>query len=318
ETTTYSFPSAAGQSVPSVSTGSSSASGRLPRCHSRSTHTCFAMPVGSSSRTTAMTPGPCSTTSGTRTSSTRSDTPKWRPTDSRTFGGPDSGQPHVLGWSGALGAFWTGVIAIVIWLGKRQIGKALRLAPRTRFVHRLRNPFDHLGIGASFPRREHPLDHLDCGLDLLIRHRLNAALVLDLHFFRHQHCTDLQIRGRRFASNPLEHLAPMLLRWPRHAGPAALPWPQEHPAHRQVHRNGARPLQGLLEGLTVANPMSWGGPVRSKPFGLALSPLSSGSVSVRSARRFVLRRGPGSLTGSAIPSITLASAPASRAASIPW
>src|SRR5262245_61627532 len=64
--------------------------------------------------------------------------------------------------------------------------------------------------------------------------------------------------------------------------------------------------------------MSWGGPVRSKPFGLALSPSSSGSVSVRSARRFVSRRGPGSLTGSAIPSITLASAPASRAASIPW
>ena len=36
--------------------------------------------------TMAMTPGPCSTTSGTRTSSTRSDTPKWRPTGSRTFG----------------------------------------------------------------------------------------------------------------------------------------------------------------------------------------------------------------------------------------
>ena len=34
---TYSFPSAAGQSVPSVSTGSSSASGRPPRCHSPST-----------------------------------------------------------------------------------------------------------------------------------------------------------------------------------------------------------------------------------------------------------------------------------------
>src|SRR5262249_32604552 len=148
---------------------------------------------------------------GTRTSSTPSDTPTWRPTASRTFGRINSDQPHVLGWSGALEAFWTGVIAIVIWLGKRQVGKALRLAPRTRFAHRIRNSFDHLGIGASFPRREHPLDHLDCGLDLLIRHRLNAALVLDLHFFRHQHCADLQIRGRRFASNPLEHLAPMLL-----------------------------------------------------------------------------------------------------------
>src|SRR5262245_34793650 len=71
-TPTSSFPSAAGQSVLLVSTGSSSASARLPRCLSRSTHTCCAMPVGSSSRT--------------RTFSTRSGTPKWRPTASRIFG----------------------------------------------------------------------------------------------------------------------------------------------------------------------------------------------------------------------------------------
>src|SRR5262245_44872709 len=42
---TSSFPSAAGQSVPSASTDSSSASASLPRCPSRSTHTCCAMPV---------------------------------------------------------------------------------------------------------------------------------------------------------------------------------------------------------------------------------------------------------------------------------
>src|SRR5262249_13665909 len=41
-------------------------------------------------------------------------------------------------------------------------------------------------------------------------------------------------------------------RWPRYAGTAALPRAQEHPAHRQVHRNGARPVQGLLEGLMTA------------------------------------------------------------------
>src|SRR5262249_52520678 len=41
-----------------------------------------------------------------------------------------------------------------------------------------------------------------------------------------------------------------------HARPAALPRAQEHPAHRQVLRLGARPVQGLLEGLTVANPAS--------------------------------------------------------------
>ena len=50
------------ESAPSVSTGLSSASVRLPRCHSRSTRTCCAMPVGSSSPTMATTRGPCSTT----------------------------------------------------------------------------------------------------------------------------------------------------------------------------------------------------------------------------------------------------------------
>src|SRR5215468_10299259 len=85
----YVFVYAGGQSAPSVSTASSSASERLPRCHSRSIPTCFGMLAGSSSPTTATTRGPCSTTSGTRTSSKRSDTPKWRPTGSRTFGEAD-------------------------------------------------------------------------------------------------------------------------------------------------------------------------------------------------------------------------------------
>src|SRR5262245_2343286 len=53
-----------------VSTGSSSASARLPTCHSQCTHTCFAMPVASSLPTTATTRELCSTTSGTRTFST--------------------------------------------------------------------------------------------------------------------------------------------------------------------------------------------------------------------------------------------------------
>ena len=39
-------------------------------------------------------------------------------------------------------------------------------------------------------------------------------------------------------------------RWPRHASPPALPGPQKHSAHRQVHRIGAQPIQRLLEGLT--------------------------------------------------------------------
>src|SRR5262249_46126728 len=52
--------------------------------------------------------------------------------------------------------------------------------------------------------------------------------------------------------DPPTHASPCLWvqaseRWPRHAGLATLPRAQEHSAHRQVHRNGARPLQRLLE-----------------------------------------------------------------------
>src|SRR6516225_1155240 len=89
ERLTCSFPNAVGRSAPSASIASSSVSGRPPRCHSRSTHTCFAMPAGSSSPTMATTRAPCSTTLGTRTSNTRSGTPTWRRTASKTFGGTD-------------------------------------------------------------------------------------------------------------------------------------------------------------------------------------------------------------------------------------
>ena len=88
-TPTSSFPSAAGQSAPSASIASSSGSGNPLTCRSRSTRTCFAMPAGLSWPTMATTRGPCSITSGTRTFSTPSDTPKWRPTASRTFGEAD-------------------------------------------------------------------------------------------------------------------------------------------------------------------------------------------------------------------------------------
>jgi len=42
--------------------------------------------------------GPCSTTSGTRTFSTRSGTPTWRQTGSRTFGGTDDGGTRTRSW----------------------------------------------------------------------------------------------------------------------------------------------------------------------------------------------------------------------------
>src|SRR6516164_8486347 len=104
ETPTYSFPSAADLSAPSVSTASFSASARPPRCHSRSTHTCFAMPAGLSWPTMATTRRPCSTTSATRTFSTPSGTPKWRPTDSRIFGGTESERPLHHAFVGLAGA----------------------------------------------------------------------------------------------------------------------------------------------------------------------------------------------------------------------
>jgi len=56
---------------------------------SQSIPTCFAMPAGSSWPMMATTRAPCSTTSGTRTSNTRSGTPTWRPTGSKTFGGTE-------------------------------------------------------------------------------------------------------------------------------------------------------------------------------------------------------------------------------------
>src|SRR5215468_8826211 len=100
--------------------------------------------------------------------------------------------------------------------------------------------------------------------------------------------------GRQDAiPDPPTHASPCLWvqtrqRWPRYAGSAALPRAQEYPAHGQIHRHGARPVQGLLERLTLA-------------LGILVPPLP----------------GAGKLgTTSASPSITLAFAAASRCAII--
>src|SRR5215468_339020 len=146
KTPTSSFPSAAGQSVLLVSTASSSASARLPTCHSRSTHTCCAMPAALSSPMMATTRGRYSTTSGTRTSSTRCATPKWRLTASRIF------------------------------------GANRRRQARDDFLF----PFNHPGIRASFPLRQHFLDQRQRPLELLVGHRFHPAGLLDLHLARNQ------------------------------------------------------------------------------------------------------------------------------------
>src|ERR1700747_1306046 len=156
KTPTSSFPSAAGQSVLLVSTGSSSASARLPRCLSRSTHTCCAMPVVLSSPMMATTHGLCSTTSATGTSSIRSGTPKWRPIASGTFG----------------------------------VDRCRRRQARHRF------PLYHLGICLGLTLRKHVLDQPDRPLDLLGAHRLDATAALDFHIARHQKRAYLHVGRR--------------------------------------------------------------------------------------------------------------------------
>ena len=162
-----------------LSTASSSASARLPRCPFRSTHTCCAMPVGSSSPTMATTRGRCSTTSGTRISSTRSDT--------RNGARPVQGLLERL----TLGLGHLGAAAS----GRRQA--------RDDFRFRL----NHHGIRAGFPRRQNLLDDLDSPLDLLVGHCFDAAGVLDLHLPRQAH---------RFSYKPQAvGYAPFQLRPPR-------------------------------------------------------------------------------------------------------
>src|SRR6516225_6879313 len=237
KTPTYSLPSVADQSAPSASIASSSVSGRPPRCHSRSTHTCFAMPAGLSWPTMATTRAPCSTTSGTRTFSTRSGTPKWLPIGSKIFGKTERYAFGSISRSAASMPPWHPVRsrprwrshlarsalpradrgvglhhqevrpALALWLKPSPDG--LRLGSRER--GRPRRPFNDFRrlIGLS---REHGLDDLDGLLDLLVGHRLDGTRgMLELHLLRHQHRADLQIRSRRLAPHPLEHLSPMLL-----------------------------------------------------------------------------------------------------------
>src|SRR6516164_3944092 len=169
-----------------------------------------AMPVGSNSRTMAMTPGPCSTTSGTRTSSTRSDTPKWRPTGSRTFGGADLISRRLAHLISRLRVNNPSRKATVGSVAPSHLAPCLTRWRREGW-HRLRNALDHLGARAGFLLRNHRLNELDRALDLLIGHRLNAAGMLQLHLARHQHCADFQIAGRTFPAHPLEDFSPMLL-----------------------------------------------------------------------------------------------------------
>src|SRR6516165_6234958 len=208
-TPTYSSPSAADQSAPSASTGSSSASGRPPRCHSRSTPTCCAMPVGSNSRTMAMTPGPCSTTSGTRTSSTRSDTPKWRPTGSRTFGGADLISRRLAHLISRLRVNNPSRKATVGSVAPSHLAPCLTRWRREGW-HRLGRAVYHLGIGCCVALGNHLFYELDRALDLLVAHRLDAAGMLQLHLPRHQQDKQFQKYRRLVPHHLIYRLATAL------------------------------------------------------------------------------------------------------------
>src|SRR5262249_34542529 len=198
-TPTCSFPNAAGQSVPSVSTGSFSASARPPRCHSRSTRTCFAMPVDTSSPTMATTRGRCSTTSGTRTFSTRSGTPKWLPIGSKIFGKTERYAFGSISRSAASMPPWHPVrsrprrrwhlarLALpradrgvglqhhsVLGFGRIEQRAALYL-----YGYRFYRPLDHFCRRASL-RCKRGLDVLDHGFKLLVRQVFERIAVLDL------------------------------------------------------------------------------------------------------------------------------------------
>ena len=188
QTPTYSFPSAAGQS-----TGSSSASGRPPRCHSRSTRTCFAMRVGSSWPLMATIRGRCSTTSGTRTSSTRLDTRKWRQTASRTFGGTDFRTPP------ARCCRLRRAAEHIAGMPTRPFhDPAVRVAGTGKPVPPVRHRWLPLVASRPPPPRSYSL--------MISMAWFNCSSVW------HQHCADFQIRIRRLAPNPEKHLFSMRLK----------------------------------------------------------------------------------------------------------
>src|SRR5262245_4451172 len=60
--------------------------------------------------------------------------------------------------------------------------------------HRLRFPFDHLGICRCIALRDQFLNQLNRALDLLVAHRLDAAGMLQLHLPRHQQGAYLHVR----------------------------------------------------------------------------------------------------------------------------
>src|SRR5262249_4945227 len=129
----------------------------------------------------------------------------------------------------------------------------IKLSEGRLHVHRVKN-----GIASVHPIR---------GDEIRALRKLHREYLKDAYVFVSErsgpsvllasHASSARRRGCQDAfPGPPPHAAPCLWvqarqRWPRHAGVTALPRAQDHPAHGQVHRNGARPVQGLLERLTL-------------------------------------------------------------------
>src|SRR5262245_50700771 len=167
------------------------------------------MPAGSSWPTMAMTRAPCSTTSGTRTSSTRSDTPKWRPTGSRTFGGADL-------TSGRL-AHLISRLRVNNPSHKSTVGSVApsHLAPcltrwRREGWHRLGHVVYHLGICRCIALGDQLLNQLDGLLDLLVAHSLDAPAVLELRLARHQQRKYFEVHARLVTSDLLNRFLALM------------------------------------------------------------------------------------------------------------
>jgi len=109
-------------------------------------------------------------------------------------------------------------------------------------VHRVKN-----GIASVHPIR---------GDEIHALRKLRRDYLKEAYVFVSERTASSSASARLPRCLPPTHAAPRLRlqvrqRWPRHTGSAALPRPPEHPAYGPVHRNGPRPVQGLLERLTL-------------------------------------------------------------------
>src|SRR5262249_9441644 len=154
----------------------------------------------------------------TRTSNTRSGTPNWRPTGSRTFGGIDDGGAGSIATHGRSSRSKKTTRHVVEITRPLALASCAECAPAARSQCRPRSSAGSACVSRAWPvgsrkrgrlrrafndftgsRREHGLNGLDGLLDLLVRHLLYAVRVLHLHLARHQQRKYFNVHGRLIA-----------------------------------------------------------------------------------------------------------------------